>query len=141
MRATLMEVLGPDEGRALYTLAWLEDRVRWHLDATRTAAAYLALDPAGHVHGHTLLRTEEHESATRGLFSTVYVQPESRHQGVATALLRRGEEWIRAQNLPQAATYTAKGNQPLIDLFSAQGYTLSPASEEMVCLSKPLEPV
>ena len=33
MRATLMEVLDPARGEAMYTIEWLVDRVRQHLDA------------------------------------------------------------------------------------------------------------
>lgn len=32
MRQTLVEVLGPEKGTALYTMEWLLERVRWHLD-------------------------------------------------------------------------------------------------------------
>ena len=32
MRATLVEVVDPVEGHTLYTMDWLRQRVRWHLD-------------------------------------------------------------------------------------------------------------
>lgn len=142
MRATLVHVLGEERGTALYTLDWLRERVRFHLDPQRsTAKVFLAELSPGVVAGHTIVRREEPEDEPPfGLFSTIYVEPSSRRQGVATALLRRGEEWFRAQDLARAATNTAEHNQPLIEQFGRQGYEIAFAADEMVHLSKSLRP-
>lgn len=140
MRATLMEVVGAARGEAMYSLDWLQDRVRFHLDPARsTAAVYLAVRPDGTIAGHTIVRIEEEEGrAPFGLFSTTYVAAEHRRQGVATALLEKGEAWIRAQGLGESATYTARDNEPLIEHYRRHGYVLTPANEEMVRLTRTL---
>ena len=136
MRATLVEVLGQARGEALYTLEWLRDRVRYHLDPDRVAAVFLA-EADGEVVGHTILRREE-DGAPLGLFSTIFVAPSHRRQGIASALLRHGEEWIRAQGLPRAATNTGQENTPLLHLFEAHGYRAVLRTEEMVRLVRKL---
>jgi hypothetical protein len=45
MRDTLVEVEGPEAGGSLYTLDWLRERVRWHLNPQAAVArVYLAID-------------------------------------------------------------------------------------------------
>jgi GNAT superfamily N-acetyltransferase len=141
MRATLVHVLGEERGTALYTLDWLRDRVRFHLDPERsTAKVFLAELRPGEVAGHTIVRREEPSGEPPfGLFSTIYVEPSSRRRGVATALLLQGEAWFREQGLSRAATNTAEHNQPLIAQFQRQGYALVFTANEMVQLSKGLE--
>lgn len=142
MRATLVHVLGEERGTALYTLEWLRDRVRFHLDPERSQAkVFLAELSPGEVVGHTIVRREDPaEEAPFGLFSTIYVAPSARRRGVATALLRRGEAWFRELGLTRAATNTAEHNQPLIEQFGRQGYVLAFRAEAMVHLSKELAP-
>lgn len=123
MRATLVEVEGEAVGTALYTLEWLRDRVRWHLDRP-DAAVLLAVDAAGQIVGHTIVRKEEDaDTGPYGLFSTTYVVPEARRAGVADALLRAGEDWMRSRSLPRGATWTSAGNTKLIRLYAKHGYT------------------
>jgi len=140
MRATLVHVLGAERGTALYTLDWLRERVRFHLDPARsTARVFLAELTPGRIAGHTIVRREERgDQAPFGLFSTIYVEPGSRREGVGTALLRHGEAWFRAQGLQRAATNTAEHNRPLIEQFARQGYAIAFAADEMVHLSKDL---
>ena len=125
MRATLIHVLGEERGTGLYTVDWLRERVRFHLDPARSTARVLRREePAG--------------QPPFGLFSTIYVEPGSRRRGVATALLLRGEAWFREQGLGRAATHTAAHNQPLIEQFGRQGYALTFSADDMVQLSKAL---
>lgn len=109
MRLTLIEVEGEAVGTALYPLDWLRERVRWHLDPARARAQVcLAIDPAGDIVGHMIVRVEADDDGGRfGLFSTTYVRPESRQNGVASALLLHGEQWMCALGLPSAATWTS----------------------------------
>ncbi len=138
MRLTLCEVLGEKRGAAMYTLDWLRDRVRWHLDPERAAEVYLAESPSGQLDGHAIVRVEEEDDATFGLFSTIYVDPAARRRGVATALLRAGEAWFTARALTTAVTYTDQHNHKLIELFGRHGYGLSPATSDMVRLARSL---
>lgn len=140
MRATLVHVLGEERGTALYTLDWLRDRVRFHLDPERSVArVFLAELESGQIAGHTIVRREDPpDQEPFGLFSTIYVEPGSRRRGVATALLLRGEAWFREQGLGRSATNTAEHNRPLIEQFERQGYAIALAAEEMVHLSKDL---
>ncbi|WP_053231592.1 GNAT family N-acetyltransferase [Sandaracinus amylolyticus] len=141
MRETLVEVLGAERGTAMYTMEWLRDRVRFHLDPARsTAVVYLAEDASGHVTGHTIVRLDVDEAERPvGLFSTTFVEPACRRSSIASELLRRGEAWIREQRMPRAITYTDEHNVKLIRLYEKHGYTRSPMGSAMVQLAKPLD--
>lgn len=127
MRETLVEVVGKERGEAMYTLEWLQDRVRFHLDPKQsTAAVFLAVSSDSRVLGHTIVREEKSEDGSKhGLFSTTYVEKSSRRLGVADQLLASGEEWMRAQGLKRAATATAENNTPLIRLYEKHGYSIT----------------
>ena len=147
MRQTLVEVEGEEAGTALYTLEWLRDRVRWHLDpANTTGRVFLAEVPGGGVLGHAIVRIEADDSGRRfGLFSTLFVDPGSRKRAVGTRLLRHGEGWMAAHALPGAATWTSSTNAKLIGLFGKHGYAITArhvhevTGTVMVRLAKPLE--
>lgn len=142
MRETLIEVLGEDRGGSMYSLEWLEQRVRWHLDASAvTGAVFLAQDDTGAILGHTIVRLETGESAhaTVGLFATTYVHPDARRDGVASALLQHGERWLREHGMTEALTYTDKDNSKLQQLYTQHGYTLYPAPDDFVRLAKALD--
>jgi N-acetylglutamate synthase-like GNAT family acetyltransferase len=136
MRATLMEVLDPARGEAMYTIEWLVDRVRQHLDGRHVGAVFVAEDD-GEIVGHTIVRIE-HDAArgTHGLFSTVYVVPTARRKSAAVSLLERGEAWLREHEMSEAATWTATTNVPLHELFARLGYSIVEESGEMVRLWK-----
>jgi ribosomal protein S18 acetylase RimI-like enzyme len=127
MRQTLIEVEGEATGRALYTMDWLRERVRWHLDpAQSTAAVLLAVDGAARILGHCIIRVECTPDGQRhGLFSTTYVEPESRRRSVAQGLLQHGENWMRERQLPEAATWTSEANARLIGLYRKHGYAVT----------------
>jgi GNAT superfamily N-acetyltransferase len=124
MRATLIEVEREDTGTALYSMDWLRERVRWHLDSAQVAACvFLAEDNSGVILGHTIIRREfEQDGREYGLISTTYVIPESRRLGVADALLRAGEEWMRSLGLGSCATWTSSTNLKLIRMYEKHGY-------------------
>ena len=143
MRQTLIEVLGPARGTAMYTLPWLIDRVEFHLDPARsTGAVLLALDDRdAAVIGHTIVRVEAQAECPRlGLFSTIYVVPEKRRAGVARALLAAGETWLLAHDVHALATNTGKDNVKLIRLFEGHGYQIAVRTEEMVQLRRDVGP-
>lgn len=123
MRATLVEVEGEDAGGGMYSMDWLRERVRWHLDG-RAAEVVIAVDAAGEILGHTIYRVES-DAAGRplGLISTTYVVPEARRLGVAQQLLSRAEAWFRERGLPASCTWTSATNIPLIALYARNGYT------------------
>lgn len=124
MRDTLIEVEGPETGVALYTMDWLRDRVRWHLDPGKALAkVLLAVDAAGQIVGHTIVRRESTEAGVHfGLVSTTYVVPASRRFGIAQQLLTAGEAWMHQHALPVSATWTSSTNTPLIRLYARNGY-------------------
>jgi len=142
MRETLVEVLGEERGRAMYSLDWLRERVRWHLDPEQCQGqVFVAEGAEGGIAGHVVVRVE-HENAGDGgefgLFSTLFVVPERRRTGLATRLLRRGEAWLLERGMAQAATDTAADNAPLIALFEKQGYRIVLRADAMVRLAKDL---
>lgn len=124
MRLTLIEVEGEAVGGALYTLDWLEDRVRWHLDPVCcTGKVFLVEYPPGHIAGHTIVRIERDEAGLAyGLFTTTYVEPAVRRHGLANALLLQGEQWMLAQGLHSSSTWTSDRNDKLIQLYRKHGY-------------------
>src|SRR5205823_1480125 len=104
---------------SMYTIEWLRDRVRFHLDPAQSVGeVFVAEDRARTIVGHTIVRVE-HEEGGRciGLFSTTYVDPAHRRARVASLLLERGEAWMRERGLRAAATYTDESNARLIHLF------------------------
>lgn len=140
MRATLVEVLGEERAVAMYSIDWLVDRVRHHLDPARSTGAVFVACAEREIVGHSIVRVEnDGGGASYGLFSTTYVAPEHRRSGVATALLERGEQWMRERALPLAATATSQANAKLIGLYEKHGYTIVLRAGEMLRLEKRLE--
>lgn len=122
MRATLVEVEGEAAGGGMYSMDWLRDRVRWHLDG-RAAEVVIAEDPTGEIVGHTIYRIEAGPDDTPfGLVSTTYVVPQARRLGVAQQLLARAESWFRGHGLLQCCTWTSSTNAPLIALYARNGF-------------------
>ena len=142
MRTTLVEVLDEERARGMYTMDWLVERVRSHLDGGKyTGQVFVAEAGPENIVGHTIVRVDEDEAgATTGLFSTFYVVPSARHSGVASRLLKRGEEWMLEQGLSRARTYTHEDNPGLQHLCMAHGYSMKPIPEQFVVLEKALLP-
>ncbi len=145
MRQTLIEVEGEARGTAMYTLDWLRDRVRWHLDPAQTQArVVLALGARGEVLAHTIFRVEGPAEARFGLISTTYVWPAHRRAGLAARLLQCAEDWFLAQGLARCCTWTSSTNKPLIALYRRHGYVQTDQGPNdltgtlMIQLSKPL---
>ena len=124
MRATLIEVEGEENGVALYSMDWLRERVKFHLDPNQAVAkVYLALQDDGQMIGHTIVRKAfNQDGACFGLFSTTWVLPAARRSGVASQLLASGEQWMQQQGLPSGATWTSQTNIKLINLYARHGY-------------------
>ncbi len=149
MRLTLMEVLGPERGIAMYDMDWLINRVRWHLNPANTnAEIFLAETADQEVVGHTIVRLDlspsppehpyQHDHSKYGIFSTTYVVPGLRRAGLANQLLEAGESWILAQGQSYAVTDTAADNGKLQLLFEKRGYSIIVHEGEMVRLGKSL---
>jgi len=139
MRSTLIEVLGEQQGTALYTLEWLRERVRFHLDPAQSEASILLAQLDEEIVGQSIVRRErDDEGRELGLMSTIYVVPEQRRAGVASALVDEVEAWMRARGLDRAATNTGKHNERLIRLMEARGYAITTRTSDMVQLSRSL---
>ena len=139
MRRTLIEVLGEERGVSMYTMEWLEDRVRFHLDPSRCMGCVLLAEATdGKIAGHAIIREESVDGRKIGLFSTFWVEPEYRRRAIATGLLESGERWMRERCLTVAATNTSDANEKLIRLMRRQGYHIALKTDEMVHLTKPL---
>jgi len=139
MRETLVEVLGPERGGSLYTLAWLENRVLEHLEPILgPSRVLLAREPEATVVGHSLLRTDDWQGERVGLVSTTYVLGSFRRQGVGRRLLRAAEAWFADNHLPVSSTVTEPANQKLINLYLGEGYHLETVNQNFVRLSRRL---
>jgi GNAT superfamily N-acetyltransferase len=125
MRDTLIEVEGSERGAALYSLEWLEERVRWHLNPAETTAQVLvATTPAGEIIGHSIFRIEASDSYPYGLISTTYVLPAWRKSGLATQFLECAHAWFRKNRISISCTWTSASNAPLIALYRKFGYEI-----------------
>lgn len=134
MRDTLIEVLGEERGADMFSIDWLQDRVRFHLDATRsTGAVFLAFGDGQECIGHIIVRVEP---PSEGLVSTVYVAPSDRKSGAGSALLTAGESWLLEREVALLRTNTHPGNLPLIRMFEKRGYGCDPVNEDFVTLTR-----
>lgn len=141
MRDTLVEVLGEEKGGSMYTIEWLTDRARWHLDpANCIGEIFLAESENDFIAGHSIVRIESDESGKQfGLFSTTYIEPGSRGKGLARMLIKRGEEWMIAKGMTKAYTYTEVKNEPLKKLFIGLGYEVEEIKSEFAIIAKSLQ--
>jgi ribosomal protein S18 acetylase RimI-like enzyme len=134
MRQTLVEVLGNERGGTMYDLAWLENRVREHIDGRLEGAVFVAEDEARL--GYCMVRRE----GDFGQFATFYVLPEHRRAGAARALVQAGEAWMRSLGLHLARTYTHPENVALQRLLQKNGYSITPVNRDFVSLQRALAP-
>jgi len=135
MRDTLVEVLGEERGRATYTLDWLRDRVRFHLDPARVGRVVLA-EEAGAIVGHAIARVERDEAGPYGWFSTIFVIPEARRRGIAVALADETEAWLLGRGLDRLAYATGAHHRRVIAFFERRGYRARAPEGEMVLLER-----
>lgn len=137
MRQTLVEVLGVDKGGSMYSMDWLVERVRWHLDPKNTdGRVFLSENNQGEVIGHAIARIDFGSSV--GYFSTIFVEPSSRRHGIAKYLIRHVESWFSRKGMPKVIYNTADNHAAVIGLFKSQGYSITHAEAKMVQLTKVL---
>lgn len=137
MRQTLVEVLGEDRGGSMYTMEWLIDRVRWHLDPKNTEGrVFLLENQQGDVVGHAIVRIDFGSSF--GYFSTIFIERSSRRQGFAKRLVKHVEDWLLKNEMPKVVYNTANNHVAAIDLFRSNGYTVTHSESEMLQLTKVL---
>ncbi|MBS2032162.1 MAG: GNAT family N-acetyltransferase [Deltaproteobacteria bacterium] len=103
MRETMVKVLGVERGTTMYSMDWLVQRVRWHLDPENTnGRVFLAEEPSRKIVGHAIARIDPAEAGHAfGYLSTVFVEPRMRNQGVATLFLEHVERWFREMKMPK----------------------------------------
>jgi GNAT superfamily N-acetyltransferase len=135
MQQTLVEVLGEEKGKSMYTMDWLVERVRWHLDSKNTdGRVFISESQSGEITGHAIARIDHGSSF--GYFSTIFVEPSSRRHGVATRLMKHVEGWFSERKVPKVVYNTADNHLALIGLFKAHGYDITHSESEMVQLTK-----
>jgi GNAT superfamily N-acetyltransferase len=121
MRDTLGEVLGDERARAMFTDAWLLDRVEQHTDGRLDAEVFVAVFE-GAIVGHSIVRRERDHRGEHGYISTTYVLPAQRRAGVARALVSSVEQWMLDRGLRASVTHTHPSNDKLRQLFTGLGY-------------------
>lgn len=141
MRLTLIEVLGQERGKSLYTDEWLQQRVQFHLDPSKSIGqVFVAENNEREIIGHFIVRIDKDDSGKAiGLGSTIYVAPEFRNKSIATSLLATAEAWMVSHGMTEAVYYTASSNSNLINLYLKQGYEIAEKQSEMVRLTKELD--
>jgi ribosomal protein S18 acetylase RimI-like enzyme len=141
MQLTLEEVLGEDVGRTMYSLDWLINRVEQHINGELEGEVFVSLDNLEMITGHTIVRRDRDAAGNPiGLFSTIYVTPESRRQSIASQLITIGEHWMLTKDLKKFSTYTSESNIGLIKLFEKHGYQVTEHfnEQQMVIIEKVL---
>jgi GNAT superfamily N-acetyltransferase len=137
MKQTLVEVLGQEKGSSLYTDDWLINRVRWHLDPNLTTAKVLIVEQGPTLVAHAIARTEsDSDSSVYGYFSTIFVLPEARHQGIASSLILEVEAWFKTLKMKKIVYHTAEDHSKVIRLFERHGFTVTHRENQMVQLTK-----
>jgi GNAT superfamily N-acetyltransferase len=138
MRQTLVEVLGEERGTSLYSMEWLMDRVRWHLDPKLTAAKiFLTESEDEKITGHAIARIEhDADGEPYGYFSTIFVDTSYRNQGTATTLILHVQSWLETMKMPKIIYNTAENHSKLICLFERHGFHITNRQNEMVQLIK-----
>ncbi len=137
MRQTLVEVLGEQKGGSMYSMDWLIERVRWHLNPANTnGRVFLNETQDRRIIGHAIARID-HDSPF-GYFSTIFVEPSSRRNGNASRMISHVESWLSENGMPKVIYNTAENHTALIDLFKSHGYRIAHSELEMVQLTKDL---
>lgn len=104
-----------------------EERIREQL--SRESSIYLVAESAGTVIG-SLLVTHD---LRKGWLNRLAVTPEWQGQGVATALVGKAEEELRALGIGVCAVQVRRGNRSSRRLFAGLGYQ---ESEDILYCSK-----
>ena len=138
MRDTLIEVLGYERGSSMYSLEWLEQRARFHLDPAVCQGEIFVAEVEDKIVGHTIVRIEGGEGQHFGLFSTFYVLPDFRRQSIAEEFINIGEKRMKELGVNEAATDTSLENKKLINLLQKFGYRETFRNDEMLRMSKKL---
>ncbi|MBY0413048.1 MAG: GNAT family N-acetyltransferase [Bdellovibrionales bacterium] len=137
MQQTLIEVLGYEKGEAMYSIDWLRDRVKWHLDqSTNDGQVFLIENQDQEIVGHAIVRVDFGSSF--GYFSTIFIEPASRKNGLAKKLIKHVETWFKERKTPRIIYNTGTHHIAIIKLFESHGYKISLEQSEMVQLSKNL---
>jgi len=135
MRETMVEVLGESRGNAIYSMDWLLDRVRWHLNPKCTLGKVFVLeDLNGEIQGHAIARIDF--GSDFGYFSTLFVDPPARGRGLAKSLIAHVESWLVSQGMLKIIYNTAINHKTVISLFRSRGYLITHSESEMVQLTK-----
>lgn len=134
---TVWDDLPPDE-RAHTDRAALESHFRPRAEKVVDSPeneVYVAEDTDGRFLGYTILgpATSMLSPVAFGFVYDVWVSPEARRQGVATALLEHAVAWCRKQGLPSLKLEVAAQNAAARGLYASLGFT-----EDRVFLSRSL---
>lgn len=141
MRKTLIEVLGSDKGKSMYSLEWLVQRAQQHVDGT-LEGFILGFEINNKIRAHIMGRIECNDKGSYGLVSTIYVDPCLRRSQMGSKLLSQAEKRLMENDSVRfIRTYTDQNNEPLIGLMLRNGYQKESVSteKEMICLSKDTE--
>lgn len=137
MRQTLIEVMGQEKGSTFYTIEWLIDRVYWHLSHERIAKVMIVENNKSEIIGHAIARIEYDENKKKfGFFSTIFLLPEFRGQGIASEIIDFVENWLFSFDIYKIIYNTAANHFALINLFQKHDYIITESEGEMVRLTK-----
>lgn len=132
MQKTLVDVMGPEKGTNYYSKSWLKERVKYHIDLADDAVVFVACDD-NKVIGQAIVRIElDKDKLKYGYFSTIYIQPKYRQQGVASELVKKIINWCSNKRLPYIVYNTAKNHQKMKSLLLKFDFDEALSSDDMV---------
>jgi GNAT superfamily N-acetyltransferase len=134
--------MGQEKGSSYYPKDWFLKRIQEHIDMKDQCEIFLAQDNnTNEIIAHTIARVEKNEELSIsqfGYFSTIYVAPSRRRQGVARKMIIRVNDWCKDRSLPFVTYSTAKDHFGLIKLLEECGYKKTIETDEMIRLKKVL---
>jgi aminoglycoside 6'-N-acetyltransferase I len=93
---------------------------------SRRQAGLLAVSDSGEIAGFAEVSTRNYvdgcKSSPVGYLEGIYVRPEYRHQGIATALVRAGEAWARSKGCSEMGSDTELDNEDSMKFHRAIGF-------------------
>lgn len=107
------------------------------ISSKREAKILLAENNNGEIVAQAIVRVEtDTNNDSYAYFSTIYVTPEHRGQGIAKNLISEVIDWCNDKRLPYITYNTAETNERLINLYNKFEFNIVLRKSGMVQLKK-----
>ena len=72
--------------------------------------------------GYIFLKSKNISTGRIGVINHIFVDPEFRGKGIASQLMKAGEEWFRSKNLRRVRSTVTLTNEPSLNMVKKFGY-------------------